>query len=163
MPKGIRFDQDESVFAQPPGVRLRRKPWRRTSKGFPWGAQRAMDAFRRAGFTETEAQDLVFKSHIRSTSPIGRSLVSHRRGLIQKYMSEGLGRDEAVAWASDFMEGIADREDYKMIGLVEALTYHRRFVDEEVVRGVDESVSSAVDRWQAGREKVRERRYGSTD
>lgn len=159
MPK-FSFDQDLEAFEQPEKARAKKRPWRRTSKGYPWGAQQAVNAFMRKGMSGDMAISLVMDGHIRATSRLGKSLIRHRKKLIDKYVAAGMSRDAAIVWAEDFMYAIQEKENYDVSGLVELFTYHRSIVDKEIVRGPGESVESAVARWEETRERVRERKYG---
>jgi hypothetical protein len=149
----VSFVNDEGAFGPERGKRK----WRRTTIGVPWNAQSAINSFVKGGFDRIEAEQLVLDQHVRSNSPLGKSLKTHRTNLIKDYISQGMSKEEAVAYIREYLEAIKEERNYGAsfdAVMAEVITYHKRFVESPVDRRIGESVTSAVERWVEAREKV---------
>jgi ribosomal protein S21 len=153
IPHPVSFKDDEGAFAD-----QKKKKWRRYADdptGKLWNQKRSIKSFTDAKFTLYEAEQLVFDQHIRATSPLGKSLRTHRQNLVKDYVAQGMTENEAVEFIGEYLAAIKEERGYDFDAIMaEVTTYQKRFVDEPIDRKVGESIDSALERWKEARKKT---------
>ncbi len=120
-----------------------------TTLSFTGTGTRAIESFKRSGFSQEEADELVSVAGLRPSTNLGRQYKSHRLKEVKYYMERGLSWDGAVSLAATLTVELASYAVSPEGAFADALKWNRTFITKVVYVRPHETATNAARRGAA--------------